>query len=120
MTATDDPKAPGLFDGKFSPTRPLAASETGPVSVRLCGPVGSWAAPALAAKNPVVMVIALETSRSAPSGIRIGGALELFMITVPIPNGPEVNDEPGRALEPAPRKAVTADEPFPVRVVVPL
>ena len=26
MTATDKPKAPGLFDGKFSPTRPLAAS----------------------------------------------------------------------------------------------
>src|SRR5689334_25369367 len=26
MTATDKPKAPGLLDGKFSPTRPLAAS----------------------------------------------------------------------------------------------
>lgn len=26
MTATDKPKAPGLFDGKFSPTRPLAVS----------------------------------------------------------------------------------------------
>jgi len=26
VTATDKPKAPGLFDGKFSPTRPLAAS----------------------------------------------------------------------------------------------
>jgi phospholipid/cholesterol/gamma-HCH transport system permease protein len=26
MTATGKPKAPGLFDGKFSPTRPLAAS----------------------------------------------------------------------------------------------
>ena len=26
MTATDKPKAPGLFDGRFSPTRPLAAS----------------------------------------------------------------------------------------------
>ena len=26
MTATDKPKAPGLFDGKLSPTRPLAAS----------------------------------------------------------------------------------------------
>ena len=28
MTATDKPKAPGLLDGKFSPTRPLAASGT--------------------------------------------------------------------------------------------
>ena len=26
MTATDKPKAPGLLDGRFSPTRPLAAS----------------------------------------------------------------------------------------------
>ena len=26
VTATDEPKAPGLLDGKFSPTRPLAAS----------------------------------------------------------------------------------------------
>jgi phospholipid/cholesterol/gamma-HCH transport system permease protein len=26
VTATDKPKAPGLFDGRFSPTRPLAAS----------------------------------------------------------------------------------------------
>jgi phospholipid/cholesterol/gamma-HCH transport system permease protein len=26
MTATDKPRAPGLLDGKFSPTRPLAAS----------------------------------------------------------------------------------------------
>ena len=26
MTATDKPKAPGLLDGKYSPTRPLAAS----------------------------------------------------------------------------------------------
>jgi phospholipid/cholesterol/gamma-HCH transport system permease protein len=26
MTATDKPKAPGLFDGKLSPTRPLAAT----------------------------------------------------------------------------------------------
>jgi phospholipid/cholesterol/gamma-HCH transport system permease protein len=26
MTSTDKPKAPGLFDGKWSPTRPLAAS----------------------------------------------------------------------------------------------
>ena len=26
MTATDKPRSPGLFDGKFSPTRPLAAS----------------------------------------------------------------------------------------------
>jgi phospholipid/cholesterol/gamma-HCH transport system permease protein len=26
VTATDKPTAPGLLDGKFSPTRPLAAT----------------------------------------------------------------------------------------------
>src|SRR5438067_43517 len=53
----------------FVRVRPVVPRETAPESVRLnVVPV------ALEAKNPLVMVMALATIRSAPDGARIGGA----------------------------------------------
>ena len=77
----------------------------GPVSVRLWFPVGSSPAVAFAVKKPNVMVMAFAIVRSAPIGLRVGG-VALSMVTVPVPNGPAVNDGPGSPFELAPMRKI--------------
>ena len=49
------------------------------------------------------MFMAFAIVRSAPIGLSVGVA-ELFMVTVPVPNGPAVNDGPGSPFELAPMR----------------
>src|SRR5581483_6950134 len=64
----------------------------GPLNVRLCGPVGSWAALALSAMNPVVSVMVLATVWSALTAWKCA-LVVLLIVIVPVPNGPAVNGE---------------------------
>src|SRR4051812_12298360 len=85
----------------FVMLRLVAPSVIGPVSVRLWFPVGSSPAVPFAVKKPHVIVMAFAIVRSAPMGLNVATD-ELSREMVPVPNGPAVNDGPGRAFELAP------------------
>src|SRR5258705_4543203 len=64
--------------------RPVVPSKIGPVRLRL----KVWAT-VLAAPRLPVMLMMLETVRSAPNGTRAGGVAEVLVtVTVLLPNGP--------------------------------
>src|SRR4051794_8509726 len=81
------------FDARSLVITLLALAVSGPVSARLCGPVGSTSTPvpvfgALTKKNPAPYVIALAMIRSAPTAANCTGELppELpLMVIAPLP-----------------------------------
>src|SRR3954471_16279990 len=78
--------------------RPVPPKVIGPVRNRLWYPVGSSPAVAFAVIKPKFIVMGFAIVRSAPIGLKVGGG-ELSMETVPVPNGPAVDDGPGSPLE---------------------
>src|SRR3954466_15246912 len=101
----------------FVRNRLVAPKVIGPVSDKLWFPVGSSPAVPFAAIKPIFMVIAFAIVRSAPIGLRVSGVVALSKETVPVPNGPAVNDGPGRPFEFAPIKKLVLT---PVNDVVPV
>src|SRR6478609_6908242 len=77
----------------FEIIRLLAPSVIGPASVRLKG-----VPPMFEAVNPLVIVTAFDTMRSAPTGCKTGAVVVLFRIKLPVPTGPAVNEAPGKAF----------------------
>src|SRR5439155_5635573 len=71
------------------------------------------------AVNPLLRVTALATVRLAPAGVMTGGVAFWFMVTVPVPNGPEVI-EPGEPTVLTPSTMVPAPLACPPIVVVPV